>query len=117
MEGYEAVRLKQRAVTDLLTAEKMSPIVIHHRLQARHGDNVLMSGQLDLCYGSLSTSKCGRNKFVSQCKVGEARTEFRNVLNVCKLYRSCRLCGRVIMHSYKRYVRKVMRLIRENSFN
>jgi len=62
---------------------------------------MLMSVQLDVCYGSLNTSKCGGNKSVSQCKVGEARTEFRNLLNVCKLYRSwSRLCGGVIVHSY-----------------
>jgi hypothetical protein len=101
MEGCETVRFKQLAVVDLLAAEKISPIVIHRRLQAGYGDIVLMSGQLEVRYGSLSTSKCGGNKFVSQSKVGEARTEFRTLLSVCKLCRSwSRLCGRVIVHSY-----------------
>jgi len=59
MEGCEGVQFKERAFADLLTAEKISSFVIHRRLQAGYGENMLMSGQLDVCYGNLSTSKCG----------------------------------------------------------
>jgi len=38
MEEFSDVRFKQRAVTELLTAEKVSPIGIHRRMQTLYGD-------------------------------------------------------------------------------
>ena len=38
MEEFSDVRFKQRAVTEFLTAEKVSPIAIHRRMQAVYGD-------------------------------------------------------------------------------
>jgi len=38
MEEFSDVRFKQRAVIELLTAEKVPPIEIHRRMQAVCGD-------------------------------------------------------------------------------
>ena len=38
MEEVSDVHFKQRAVIDLLTAEKVPPIEIHRRMQAVYGD-------------------------------------------------------------------------------
>ena len=38
MEEISDVRLKQRAVIQFLTAEKVAPIEIHRRMQAVYGD-------------------------------------------------------------------------------
>ena len=38
MEACEDVQFKQRAVIGFLTAEKISPVYIHRRMQAVYGD-------------------------------------------------------------------------------
>jgi hypothetical protein len=38
MEEFSDVRLKQRAVIEFITAEKVPPIEIHRRMQAVYGD-------------------------------------------------------------------------------
>ena len=38
MEEFSDVRFKQRAVIELVTAEKVPPIEIHRRMQAVYGD-------------------------------------------------------------------------------
>jgi len=38
MEEFSDVRFKQRAVIEILTAEKVHPIEIHRRMQAVYGD-------------------------------------------------------------------------------
>jgi len=38
MEEFSDVRFKQRAVIELLTAEKVPPVEIHRRMQAVYGD-------------------------------------------------------------------------------
>ena len=38
MEEFSDVRFKQRAVIEFLTAEKVSPIEIHRRMEAIYGD-------------------------------------------------------------------------------
>jgi len=38
MEDFSDVRFRQRAVIELLTAEKVPPIEIHRRMQAVYGD-------------------------------------------------------------------------------
>jgi len=38
MEEFSDVRFKQRAVIELLTAEKVPPMEIHRRMQAVYGD-------------------------------------------------------------------------------
>jgi len=38
MEEFSDVRFKQRAVTELLTAEKVPPIELHRRMQVVYGD-------------------------------------------------------------------------------
>ena len=55
--------------------KKIFPIVYHHRLQAGYGENVLMSGQLDVCYGSLSISKCGGGEQICFAKQGQGVQE------------------------------------------
>jgi len=38
MEEFSDIRFKQRAVIELLTAEKVPPTEIHRRMQAVYGD-------------------------------------------------------------------------------
>jgi hypothetical protein len=49
MRGRWAVQYKQRAITELLIAKGIPPIVFHRHFQAGYGDNVLMQGKLDFC--------------------------------------------------------------------
>jgi len=64
-EGCEDMQFKQCAVIEFLTAEKISPIDIHHHMQAVYRDkcvdvskvigiNVLMQAKLDVGYTSLN---------------------------------------------------------------
>jgi len=39
--GGMSMRLKQRAVTEFLSAENITPAEIHHRLQAVYGENTV----------------------------------------------------------------------------
>ena len=59
MEEFSDVQIKQRAVIEFLTAEKVPPIEIHRRMQAIHGDHCV----------DVSTVRCWVRRF----KDGELR--------------------------------------------
>ena len=48
MEEFSDVRFKQRAVIELLTAEKVPPIEIHRRMQTVYGDQSVDVGRVRL---------------------------------------------------------------------
>jgi len=59
MDGCENTQFKQRAVTEFLTAEKIPPTNIHHRMQAVYGDKHV-DVRRDIGYGRLSKKKWGK---------------------------------------------------------
>jgi len=73
-EEFSDVRFKQRAVIEFLTAEKVSPIKIHRRMQAVYGDQCV----------DVSTVRRWLRRFKSgelgQADLGDKtrRTDFKN---------------------------------------
>ena len=59
--GGMSTRLKQRAVTEFLSAENVMPAEIHHRLQAVYGENTV----------NRTTVNCWAIKF-RECEPGHA---------------------------------------------
>jgi hypothetical protein len=77
MEGCEDMHFKQYAIIEFLTVEKIPPIDIHCHMQVVCGDKCV-DVSTDIGYSSLS-KKLGKQVCVT--RVGEARTEFRKLLN------------------------------------
>ena len=66
--GGMSTRLKQRAVSEFLSAENVMPAEIHHRLQAVYGENTV----------NRTTINCWAIKF-RECEPGHA-----NIIDVCR---------------------------------
>ena len=84
MEEFSDVRFKQRAFIEFLTAEKVSPIQIHRRMQAIYGD---------LCV-DVSTVRCWVRRFkdgeLRQADLSDKtrRTDFKNSTRPSSYFRN-----------------------------
>ena len=74
MEEFSNVRFKQRAVIELLTAEKVPPNEIHRRMQAIYGDQCVDVSRVRRWVRRLKDGELG------QAYLGEKirRTDFKN---------------------------------------
>ena len=66
MEEFSDVRFKQRAVIELLTAEKVPPNEIHRRMQAVYGIGVFMWVQKDGGQGGSKMENWGKQIWVTK---------------------------------------------------
>jgi len=73
MESYYggmSTRLKQRAVTEFLSAENITPAEIHHRLQAVYGENTVNRTTVNHWAIKFRECELGRANIVDQSRSG-----------------------------------------------
>ena len=68
--GGMSTRLKQRAVTEFLSAENIMPAAIHRRLQAVYGENTVNRTTLNRWAIKFHECEPGRAKIVGQSRNG-----------------------------------------------
>ena len=78
MEEFSDVRFKQRAVIELLTAEKVSPIEIHRRLQAVYGDQCVDVSTVRRWVSRFKDGELGQVDLSDKIGSGRPGTDFKN---------------------------------------
>jgi len=68
--GGMSTRLKQRAVTEFLSAEKVTPAEIHRRLQAVYGENTVNRTIVNRWVNKFRECEPGRANIVDQTRSG-----------------------------------------------
>ena len=66
--GGMSTRLKQRAVTDFLSAENVTPAEIHRRLQAVYGENTVNRNTVNRWAIKFRECEPGRANIVAVCR-------------------------------------------------
>jgi len=79
MEDYDEVRFEHDADIECLTAEKISAVDIHRRVQTVCGDKCVDLGTVGAGCSTLSKTSWGK---LGRKKNMFLRTEFKNLLNV-----------------------------------
>jgi len=86
MEEFSEVRFKQRAVIELLTAEKVPPNEIHRRMQVVYGDQCVEVSTVRRWVKRFKNGELGQADLSDKTRSGRPVTDFKTSAALAEVY-------------------------------